>query len=241
MVTDSFDSEKGAYHSSTATDRGSLCSDGPISIEGSVFVKGDARAGKGFKVTFEGNPTLTGSHGSRLKPLNFPTVDDSRARHSNDNSQIPMIQEGNSWRSPVDENGNLLLDGNKTIDLPPGIYHLNDVMLEGQAVLNITGPTTIYVTGDLRRAGGVQLNNHTRKAANLKIMMTGGTARVTSYDAFFGVIYAPNTDVTLDGNAEYFGTIVGKTLTVTGTAAGHYDESIALAEMGMPRRTALVD
>jgi hypothetical protein len=86
----------------------------------------------------------------------------------------------------------------------------------------------------------VQVNNLTKKAANLKIMMTGGTATVTSYNAFFGVIYAPNTDVFLEGNAEYFGTIVGKTLTITGTAAGHYDESIELAEMGMPRRTALV-
>ena len=71
--------------------------------------------------------------------------------------------------------------------------------------------------------------------------MTGGTANVTSHDAFYGVIYAPNTTVQLDGSSNYYGAVVGKTLTVTGSAQGHYDELLELGEVNLPRRLTLVD
>jgi hypothetical protein len=186
---------------------------------------------------------VTGSIGSRLEKLDLPPVDASYAALYNDNDQIPLIQKGNSFVSPLDSNGNFLLDGTNTVDLPPGTYYVNNLTLEGQATLNILGPdpTTIYVTGDLRRAGGVSVNNNTKKASNLQILMTGGTATVTSYDAYYGVIYAPNTHVTVDGDSEFFGAIVGKTLTLTGTQRAHYDEALDMEQVEFPRRTALVD
>ena len=118
--TDSYDSEDGAYSSWGAGDRGSICSDGPIYVDGAATVGGDARAGKGYRVDITGNAAATGSLGSRLKPLNLPPVDASDAAASNNNTQIPMMPEGNSWKSPVDANGNFLLDGNNTLDLPVG-------------------------------------------------------------------------------------------------------------------------
>ena len=240
LLTNSYNSEKGGYAWGTR-DRGSICSDGPIGIDGDALIKGDARAGKGHRVTITGSATVTGSVGSRLKPLNLPPVDASQAAVVNDNDQVPLIPEGNSWRSPVDTNGNFLLDGNKTIDLPPGTYYFNNFTLAGQATLNVSGPTAIYLTGNLERAGGVMVNNSTRRPANLKFLMTGGTAKVTSSKDFHGVIYAPNTAVTIDGSAELFGAVVGRTLTITGSAAAHYDESLSLAEIEFPRRTTLVD
>jgi hypothetical protein len=184
---------------------------------------------------------VTRSIGSRLKPLNIPPVDASEAAITNDNDQVPLIQKGNSWESPLDANGNFHLDGTKTLDLPPGTYYFNDMVLEGQATLNISGPTTIYMTGNLSRAGGVNVNNSTQNSSNLQIQMTGGQANVTSDGPFYGVIYAPNTDVVIDGSSEYFGAVVGKTLTITGDATGHYDESLGLHNGEFPRRSSLVD
>lgn len=240
-LTDSYNSEEGPYGWPPPRDRGSVCSDGPISVEGAAVIKGDARAGKGYSVDIIGGATVTGSVGSRLKPLDLPPVDASEAAVVNDNSQIPPIPEGNSWRSPVDADGNFLLDGNKVIDMPPGTYYFNDFTLTGQATFNISGPTTIYVTGNMERSGGTLVNNNSQVPSNLKIFMTGGTATVTSNNPFHGVIYGPNTAVTIDGDSDLYGAVVGKTLTLTGSGAGHYDESLDLEEIEFPRRTALVD
>jgi Flp pilus assembly protein TadG len=240
-VTDSFNSEQGRYNPLTARDRGSVCSDGPIGLEGAVVINGDARAGKGYGVTLDGGATVTGSRGSRLKPLNLSPVDASEVAIVNNNSELPLFPQGNSWRSPIDANRNFLLEATQTYDMPPGTYYFNDLVVKGQSVLNIGGPTTIYLTGKLERSGGATVDNFTHKPSNLRIFMIGGTANVTSYDDFYGVIYAPNTDVNVDGGSHYFGAIVGKTLTITGSARGHYDESLRLEEVDLPRRTALVD
>ena len=240
--TDSYDTFEGLYNSSLARDRGGICSDGPIAVDGNPVVRGDARAGKGYDVTISGGPTITGNIGSRLKPLTMPPVDLGDVKLKNDNSNAPLIPEGNSWKSPIDENGNFLLDGNKTYTIPPGTYCFNDFTLAGQAQLNITnGPVIIYVTGDLSRAGGTQVNNLTKIPNNLQIYMTGGTATITSGNAFHGVIYAPHTPITLDGGSDFFGACVGKTLTVTGDAFGHYDESLDLEGVELSKRVTLVD
>jgi hypothetical protein len=239
--TDSYNSEEGFYGTSSPRHRGSICSDGPIGVDGAAIVRGDARAGKGHSVTLTGGATVTRSIGSRSKPLNMPPVDASEAASVNDNAQVPLIQKGNSWISPVDAAGNFLLDGNKVIDLPPGTYYFNDFILAGQAQFNVSGPTTIYITGNLERAGGTLVTNPSKTSSNMKFLMTGGTANVTSYDDFYGLIYAPNTAVTIDGNSDLFGAVVGKTLTLTGSGRAHYDESLNLEDIEFPRRTALVD
>jgi hypothetical protein len=205
------------------------------------MVRGSARAGKGFDVTLTGNATVTGSIGSRKKPLNLPLVDASDAAVDNDNAQLPGILKGKTLVSPVDNKGNFLLDGSKTYDMPPGTYYFNDFTLQGQSVLNIRGPTTIYVVGNMTRAGGTHVNNNTQIPANLKILMTGGTANVTSNNGFHGVIYAPQTAVTVDGDSDLYGAVVGRTLTITGSGSIHYDEALGLGEVSLPGRVALVD
>ena len=239
--TDSFNSDNGPYNAATAGDRGGLCSDGPINIDGNPYVRGDARAGKGYDVTLTGNATITGSIGSRLKPLNLPPVDATSVAANNDNDTIPKIQKGNEWISVIDNQGNLVLDGTKTLNMSSGTYYFNDVTLSGQATLNITGAVKIYATGNLYRGGGVTVNVNSGIAKNLQVYMTGGTANITSYNDFYGVIYGPNTDMTLDGNADLFGAVVGKTLTVTGSGHAHYDEALGLDDVELPMRSALVE
>ncbi len=239
--TDSYDSAEGAYSPLSAGDRGSICSDGPISVEGNPVVRGDATAGNGYSVSVTGSAVVTGSTGTRIKRLNLPPVDASGAAATNDNAQIPLIPQGNSFVSPLDAAGNFTLDGNKSIVLPAGPYYFNDFTLSGQADFAVSGPTTIYITGDLRRAGGVTVTNLTQDPSSLVFMMTGGVAEITSTNDLYGVIYAPNTNITLAGDANLFGAVVGKTLLVTGSGTAHYDESLDLEGIEFPRRTALVD
>ena len=238
--TDSYRSDLGPYAAQPHRDNGSLCSDGPIGLTGNPVVNGDANPGRGHKTTLDGGAVVTGNKSPRLRPLNLPGVDTTEISASNTNGALPPIQKGNSMVSPMDANRNFLLDGGKTYTMPAGRYYFNDFTLTGQSKLYFTGPTTIYATGRLDTSGG-NVFNSTQIPSNVTILMTGSTARVTASVDFYGVLYAPNTAVTVDGGGQFFGAAVGRTLTLSGTGDIHYDEDLDLeGEVDLPTRVALV-
>jgi len=241
-VTDSYDSAEGSYGPNTAGDRGSICSDGPVNVGGNSVVRGDALAGKGQPLPdVDGTAVITGDVGNRLKPLNLPPVDASAAAANNDNDAAPPVWQGQSWRDPIRPNGDFSLNAGEVYSLPPGTYYFRNVTLNGGSTLNISGATKIYITGTLRREGGCFVNNNTQLARNLQINVSGDTVDVTSDNAFYGVIYAPQSRVTLNASADLFGAIVGQTLKVNGSGRAHYDESLNLDYVEVPRRSMLVD
>lgn len=239
-TTDSYLSSLGNYDFQSPRDNGSLCSDGPIGLEGNPVVNGDANPGRNHKTTLEGGAVVTGNTSPRLRPLNLPYVDATEVAAINDNGDLPLIQKGNDLISPVDGGRNFLLDAGKTYTMPQGEYYLNDFTLTGNSTLNFEGPTTIYLTGTLDTAGGY-LFNHTAVPNNVRIFMTGSTARLTSKVDFYGVVFAPNTAVTLDGSADWYGSVVGRTLTATGSGDVHYDEDLDVSDkVNLPKRVSLV-
>jgi hypothetical protein len=240
-TTDSFDSVEGPYNPNTARERGSICSDGPIDVLGNPIVRGDALAGKDDVITVNGAAVVTGHRGNRITPLNLPPVDASEAAVNNDNDQAPPVWQGQSWRDAIQANGDFRLNAGEVYDLPPGTYHLRNITLNGDSTLNIHGPTTIYVTGKILRAGTSVVNNNTQLARNLQFLSTGGTIDVSSNTPFYGVIYAPESRVTVDGDADLFGAVVGKTLKVIGNSGAHYDETLDMEHLEVPPRTMLVD
>jgi Flp pilus assembly protein TadG len=244
LTTDSYDSYDGSYDTATAGDLGSLCSDGPITVGGDAIVNGDVRAGEGDTVTVNGSSVdISGQIGNRVTPLNLPPVDATAASLINNNADLPTYKPPMSgWIKPLNLGTNdFTLLGGAEYNLPPGTYYFHDMKLVGGSILNISGKTTIYLTGNLDRQGGAVVTNQTELASNLTINMTGGTANISSDGVFYGVIYAPNTDITYSGTADYFGAMVGKTVTIVGDAIGHYDESLDVNMGSYAYRVMLVD
>jgi Flp pilus assembly protein TadG len=243
--SDSFDSVEGAYNANKSNFRGSVCSDGNITISGDTVLKGDARAGTDSEVTLSGGIDVTGNVGNRVKPLNMPPVDATPYATNNNNANLPLVlrssDQGGRYVSPLSPNGNFTLQAGEVYTMPPGIYYFNNMTLNGGCTLNTTGNTSIFITGNLLRAGGAIVNNNTMLASNLEIYMTGGTANFTSDNPFYGVIYAPNTNVTISGTADFFGAAVGETLRFMGDGTAHYDESLNLEQIDPPTRTTIVD
>ncbi|HUG89895.1 MAG TPA: TadG family pilus assembly protein [Planctomycetaceae bacterium] len=239
-TVDSFRSSAGAYSTQTPGDEGSLCSNGPIDLDGNPIINGDANAGPGYQTTLEGGAVVTGNTSPRLRPLEVPGVSTAEIQLNNDNASLPLIQKGNSWVSPVDGDGNFLLDGGKTYTMPPGRYYFNSLTLTGNSNLHFMGETVIYIESTLDTAGGY-LFNDTQVANNVKLLMPGGTANITAKVDFYGLLYAPNTAVTLDGGGQYYGAVVGKTIYATGSGDIHYDEDLEFGEgIKMPKRVGLV-
>ena len=238
--TDSYRTADGPYWNQPRGHDGNLCSDGWINVEGSPIVRGDANPGRDHDTTISGSAIVTGNTSPRLRPLNLPPVDDSEIAANNDNSILPGVTRGNNTVPMPDANGDFILDGGRTYDMPPGHFYFRDLALTGQSILNISDETVIYLYGNLDTSGGDVINN-TQIPGNLQIYMTGGTARVAGASDFYGTIYAPNTALELTGGAQWYGAFVGQTLSLSGTGDIHYDETLDFSsEIPLPNRIALV-
>ncbi len=115
----------------------------------------------------------------------------------------------------------------------------------GSSALSLTGNAsiviapgaklTIYTAGDIALGGNGIANGGTTAAASnnpidFKIWGTSTTSQsihVAGNGALSGIIYAPNGDVTINGNGDVMGSVVANNITLTGNAAFHYDESLA--------------
>ncbi|HUE73717.1 MAG TPA: pilus assembly protein TadG-related protein, partial [Pirellulaceae bacterium] len=218
ITTDSFDSAKGSYHAATAGNRGNLCSNGPITINGPANIRGSVRSGVSDRVTMRSaRKIVTGNVGSRVKPLELPPVNVAEVAWNNDNVRLGEAINGAR---------DFELAGDHVFAIPTGIYYLNNLDLRGSSVLKVTGETVIILTGDLNGTGGSAVNNHTELPSNLRIFATGGTIKLAGNKKFHGVVYAPQSDVDIAGTADIFGAIVGQNLRIHGDAAAHYDESL---------------
>jgi hypothetical protein len=239
-LTDSYNSSAGAYSAGTAGDQGHVCSDGDIRATGNAVINGNAHPGKGRRARFSGNARATGATNSRSDSFDLPSVDTTSAAQSNNNATMPPLGTGKSATSPLDKNRNVSLSGNETYNLPAGTYYWNDLKITGSASLVVNGPTTIYLTGELDLAGN-GIANLTRIPGDLKLLVTGQNVDVSGNGNFYGVVYAPDSDVKISGNGDLFGAVTGRSIEINGNAKIHYDQALELEEeFGGTRRVLLV-
>ena len=85
------------------------------------------------------------------------------------------------------------------------------------------------MTGTLNAGGASSLTNTTTTPANLRILSSfSGSNGVTfsNSTSVYLLLYAPNTSVADTGAAPLFGTVVGKTVTLSNSGAIHYDTQL---------------
>jgi Flp pilus assembly protein TadG len=211
-LIDSYDSSAGPYNAATAGNKAVVVSNGNITLTGSPLIKGDANPGPGGQVV--GTPKVTGSTSALSAPLVFPmpTVDPAY-----NNAAINKYLSGS---------GDFSMGKSRTYTLTSGIYSVRNVTMNSTAVLNITGDVTLYVSGNMSLSGGVNVSGN--QPGNFKIrMVTPNTSvSMTGNTALYADLYAPGSTVTIGGNGDFYGTVVGKTLSLSGRAGVHYDETI---------------
>ena len=90
---------------------------------------------------------------------------------------------------------------------------------------------TVWVEGDVKVAGKGLGNNNTRPGTcrifGISTSAAGQAVHLAGNGVLKSVVYAPNGDVVINGNGDVQGALVGRTVTFTGNAAFHYDESLA--------------
>ena len=196
---------------------GDVYSGGNILLEDNAIIDGDTLATE--TITIQENSTITGEQNEGVDPLDFPEIDTA--------SYISEAQAGGTYSGdyvvtsdqdlgPLYIDGNLVIRGNRQVTLTGTVFVTGSVTLdETPETHSITGSETLIAQGDITMQGdagdaGSQIPLVISVHGNVTLqgkILTQGT-----------VIYAPEGTVTIEGNPDVNGVVVGQTVVVLGSA-----------------------
>jgi len=217
VLVDSYDPALGLYDKNTnAGDHGSVGSNGDITSSNNVDIYGDIAYGPSGSYT--GGAFVSGSITRLPQERVFPPIPDftipPASSSFNPNNGTITINPGTY--------GTLDIRSNGTLELNPGVYYVDTISEAATGALKINGPTTIYVKSGLDLTGQGVINP-LGDPTELTIYYAGTSeAKFVGGSESYMEVYAPNAPLKLDGNADFFGSFIGKTLTLTGTAEVHF-------------------
>ncbi len=213
---DSYNSELGTYSQQSPRQHGDVCGDGPITLSPQGAINGDALPGKGYSV--DRPSQVSGRTTPRSTRIKWKPVDTTGVNGNNQNSSISQ---------GLLQNGQLRLSGGQVLTLQPGTYYFPaGIDMSGTSRIEVVGPTRIVIGGNSKFAGTGVVNN-TQLAANLRIDITNGSATFTGNTALYADIYGPTADLTVDGNAGFYGAMFAKHVSLSGSASEiHGDEAL---------------
>lgn len=128
--------------------------------------------------------------------------------------------------------GALRINGSQEYTLPAGTYHFDSINITGSGKLILSGPVTIYVSGEVY-IGGRGVTTAGNDPTHFFLNATGNsTVEIAGSGAFYGAVYAPASPVTYTGTSDFFGAVIAKNYQQSGTSKLHYDE--ALSDISAP-------
>jgi hypothetical protein len=184
-----------------------------VDVFGNAVVDANVRPGIGGSVDITGNAQVTGNTNPLPLELDYP------------DKNFPGGAA--SWPYPTD------IGSTTSVDVAPGTYKItaSDLKINAQAQFVVSGPTEIYVNGDVA-INGQGFVNTTGNPANLKIFVVGDhDVRVNGGADFYGLIYAPLSDVDVLGNADFYGAIISSDVDFSGTGDIYMDTSLMQDEI----------
>ena len=128
------------------------------------------------------------------------------------------------------------LKNNKTITIEGDVvlYVTGDVTLNNSAELLIEDGASLilYLGGNLESKNSSSFNNETQDPKNFQIysLDSSESIRFKNSSDFYGVIYAPETEVIIDNSADIYGSVVAKKFEQNNSSDFNYDASLRDAD-----------
>lgn len=228
VVVDSYDSALGDYDPLTAGAKGHIHSNGDITLLTNNTVKGNALAGGtvtlGAGSTITGTATAGGPSATVVTDISYPAY----------NSDPTGIAPPGAYDTSTYD---LTVAPGQTVTLAPGTYSFNQITLKTGAMLAMTGPVVIYMTGRFYANTGAVVNTSKIPANLMLISAMAGVDAITTEEPgsgeFYGGIYALHGEVEFnDGGWQIYGAIVAHEIDIEDDSRFHYD--VALAHPSLP-------
>lgn len=213
--TDSYNSSVSSYSTTSHNHKGSIASNGNITLSGTVKVDGDARCGVGCSTTLLNTATVTGLNAPMGAVMSYPSV------------TLP---------STYTDLGDVNMSSG-TVSIGGGTYLIRNLVLSGTSHVIWTGPTILYISASYNVSGSAQIDTYLNIPSNRKLyfLPTCSTATWTGTNDCVGELYAPDTDFTISGGVELFGRVLARTIINSSSGGMHYDEALAPPGAGMTR------
>jgi len=218
---------------------------GVIDVGGNALVNGDAYVGMGgdpvSDIVIGGSGDITGKKAAMPEEMALPSVvvPDFEYDETGNiilNNKEKTLAPGNYYVPK------LQLKANSVLNLGVGYEGEINIVVEDFSVqsaeINIPGnvQVNIYVTKSLSTTAGTVINDPNATdvrstPSNLTILGTPTLAKATftGTSRIYAAIYLPDTDITITGNQEIMGAVVGSSLYVgQGDARLYLDEDLVL-------------
>ena len=258
IVVDSYDSTdptkstNGLYDPVKRQENGDIATDGQLIEAGNAQIYGDVATNAG---TVSGAANITGVERTDFYQEPIPVGAPSWSTWNSS----PSLVTGTTTINADATKGSaasrytlssISLSGNKTLTVagnPNGsqtyieIYVTGDISVSGtgQIVVQPGVTATIYFAGNVDISGNGVLNSNNQPSDLMlygiqpptdtsEHVSIGGNSQITAS------VYAPGHDVTVNGggtNGHVYGSVVGKTVTMTGVSNLHYDERLGATGM----------
>ena len=255
-VVDSYDSKNGAYTfvaNNPASPYYADSRDGDVSVGTATFTEGGPIYGNvttgGGTVSKSGTSisgTIDNSVPFTLPPLVKPTYPSGYASSGSGTATITPIQATPSVLNPnfyvyTGSLSNLVI--NAAVPSVPGANTEVTVVVNGDlgkvTIANYV-KARIYFTGNMSVKANQLVNNNVdgtspyiSRAGQMQLYGVSPTDGSTQTIAIappgnvYATVYAPNADITLGGNPDWFGAIVAHSFSGNGNTGFHYDKEIA--------------
>jgi Flp pilus assembly protein TadG len=225
--TDSYNSNSGAYLASSAGSFGNVCTNGQLQMSGGSYIKGDGHPGSAG-LNLSGGAYITGSSTTLSTTLTEAAVDTSGAAASNNNANIPLSAQS---KNPLDGQRNFSLSGGDSVTLPAGTYYFAKFQLSGGSFVNLGGAVTIYTTDQVDLSGGT-VTNTGAIPSNFKLYSTGSQINLSGSSVMYAEVYAPGAAIARSGQSDFYGSLIGASLNLSGGGGLHYDTALGIGATG---------
>ncbi len=232
---DSFDSRVGIYGGDNIGEEGHIATNatniGAITLENNVVVYGDAKNGEGGDpddILLFNSSVVTGDKAalSESKPLPpIPTPEGLVSRGSyflGGNDQSTISESGEYTSFQVDSNAIVTIQGDITL------YVTGDFSMLSNTVLEIPegSSLSLYLGGSFEQDSNTIFDNPTKDPTKIQIIGTDSFEGEMAWDStseFYGAVYFPQANVTINSNVDIYGSIIADLFYIDSNARIHYD------------------
>jgi hypothetical protein len=231
FMADSYDSSTGSYASQFfgdhAGDEGDLGSNWYIKT--GAPVNGDATPGPGYQVL--GDPTnVTGSTAPALFPVEIRSV-----VYQPVGTSAGTLNGSKAFGTGTYRYDALKMSiGTVTINGDVTLYIDGTFKMTASAAIKVTPGSTLTIhhgEGNFSLGGQGILNMDADPSSVMVVSSTEDKFKFTGGADFYGILYAPDADLVIDGGAGVFGVAVSNTATLLGTGSLHYDEALRVPDI----------